>query len=261
MPEPIRLARTLRLRPGMRLAQVMLVCGGTLVAIGAGQRSGLAAPHPPLGPYPSGDDVQLQVPPGFTHTDHTSLQCFTCHETRDQHGELLVATIDGCRSCHHAASTAAPCARCHEPTETPVDMFSVVRPVSFSVGAGDSARSLAFPHARHTDLECVRCHTDGPELAVSPALDCAGCHAEHHTTVSDCASCHASAPVSAHPAAEAHVTCSGASCHQRLPFEEVPRTRELCLGCHQTQRMHEAPRVCVECHVLPRPRPQPGGAQ
>jgi hypothetical protein len=203
----------------------------------------------------------VQVPPDFTHADHESVQCFTCHDTGDQHGALLINTIQDCRGCHHTTPLAAACSRCHAAADAPGDSLRVVRPVSFSMGTRDPARALTFLHEPHRTIECARCHTEGTTLAVAADLDCAGCHEDHHTPLSDCASCHVAAPVSAHPPAEAHVTCSGAACHQRLPFESVPRTRELCLGCHQGMREHEAPRACAECHSLPAPRPQAGGVE
>jgi len=214
-------------------------------------------------PALTGDHTLLPVQafPDFTHGDHETVQCFTCHETGDQHGALLVRTIQDCRTCHHTAPLSASCSRCHAQTDGPEERYDVVRAVTLSVGTADAARTLAFLHQPHAAIDCARCHTEGTALAVAVSLDCAGCHQEHHTATSDCASCHAAAPVSAHPPAEAHVTCSGAACHQRVPFESVPRTRELCLGCHQTMRQHEAPRACAECHSLPAPTPQAGGSE
>jgi hypothetical protein len=211
----------------------------------------------------AGASITATQVPGFTHADHDAVQCYTCHENTDGHGRLTVTTITDCRSCHHPAEASAslPCARCHTSTEAPTGSFTAVRPVAFSVGTQDRARALAFPHDRHSNLDCARCHTQGPALSVAADLDCAGCHADHHTALSDCASCHTAAPVEAHPPTEAHVTCSGAACHQNVPFETVPRTREFCLGCHQDQREHEVGRACADCHVLPAPMPQRGGAQ
>ena len=65
-----------------------------------------------------------------------------------------------------------------------------------------------------------------------------------------CSSCHVEAPASAHPPAEAHLTCSGSGCHQELPFEGVPNTRNACLVCHQELVDHRAGRECAECHAL-----------
>jgi hypothetical protein len=196
--------------------------------------------------------VVQQAVLGFAHRDHEDLQCFTCHENTAGHGALTVTTIEDCRSCHHAPASAVPCVSCH--ATSPGERYEVTRPVSFSVPAHDAARRLAFPHDRHADLDCASCHTEGTALAVPAELDCASCHEDHHTTASDCASCHAPVHASAHPPAEVHVTCSGAACHQDVPFESVPRTREFCVGCHAEMILHEAPQDCATCHILPAPR-------
>jgi hypothetical protein len=230
---------------GAQFVLPSLAVVGVLLAVAAAQPA-----------TPSLPDLAQQLPSGFTHDDHETLQCFTCHENTAGHGALTVTTIEDCRACHHASDAAAPCARCHAaPPETG---FAVVRAVSFSVPAGDARRSLAFPHERHNDLDCASCHTQGVALTVAADLDCASCHEDHHMVESDCAACHASAPVSAHPPAEVHVTCSGASCHQDVPFESVPRTRAFCLGCHGEMALHEAPLDCVTCHILPAPRSEGG---
>lgn len=199
-------------------------------------------------------DVAQVAPTGFTHADHTDVACYTCHENSAGHGALTVTTIEDCRGCHHAPERAAPCARCHE--TAPDGRFDVTRAVTFSVPASDPRRSLGFVHDEHATLECARCHTAGVALAVPADLDCASCHAEHHTVESDCASCHAPVHAAAHPPAEVHVTCSGSACHLEVPFETVPRTRAFCLGCHRDKSQHEAPTDCARCHILPAPRAQ-----
>lgn len=253
----------LRLGLALALGGGALVRAGSLPANGAGSGGGLpptpiAAVSPPLAsqmPPP----VPPQVRAPFTHRDHESVECETCHTGVDGHGSLSVRTVEDCRVCHHRPPLSASCESCHEGSGSP-GSFRAVRPVSFSVGTTDPARALTFPHPAHAGIACARCHTRGLALAVPGDLDCSSCHADHHAPRSDCAACHRAAPVAAHPPSEAHVTCSGAGCHQRVPFQTIPRTRSFCLGCHQTMREHEAPRPCVECHALPAPRPQPGGA-
>jgi len=197
-----------------------------------------------------------QTMPDFTHADHELVDCASCHSSTAGHGLVSVTTVQDCRGCHHTPPVSRTCARCHQPSDAPTESFRVVRAVSFSVGTEDPRRTLNFPHDRHASIDCGRCHTQGLALDPPATLDCAGCHQEHHTPTSDCASCHRVAPVAAHPPAQAHVTCSGSSCHQSVPFETIPRTREFCLGCHQDQRQHEAPRACADCHTLPAPLPQ-----
>jgi hypothetical protein len=232
------------LTPGLALI-------GVVVAVGAGM------PEAPTPNERQDVDVtpQQQVPSGFTHGDHETLACYTCHENTGGHGALTVTTIEDCRSCHHAPASTIPCASCH--ATPPGERFEVTRPVTFSVPAHDAARRLAFPHDRHANIDCTSCHTQGTALAVPVELDCASCHEDHHTIASNCASCHAPVHASAHPPAEVHVTCSGAACHQDVPFESVPRTRAFCLGCHTEMILHEAPQDCATCHILPAPRDSP----
>lgn len=230
-------------RPGRSMSP-WLAAAGILLVAGSG---GTAASADPA--------VQAslqQVVPGFSHADHGGLQCFACHDNAAGHGALTVTTIEDCRSCHHDPTSSTPCARCH--AEAPADRYEISRPVTFSVPAADAQRLMSFQHSRHAGMECSSCHTQGTALSVPADLDCASCHADHHVTTADCASCHAPVHASAHPVSEVHVTCSGAACHQDVPFESVPRTRAFCLGCHTDMRLHEAPRDCVDCHILPAPR-------
>lgn len=229
---------------GRILPGVMAVVGLLLVT---GATGGTGGPAP------------VQEMPEFTHSDHESVDCVSCHTSVEAHGSLSVTSIADCRSCHHTQPVARSCSLCHTSEDAPNEAFRVTRPVSFSVGTRDPARTMVFPHARHANIDCARCHTEGVSLAVSDDLDCAGCHAEHHTPETNCASCHRVAPVEAHPPQQAHVTCSGGGCHVDVPFRTLPRTRAFCLGCHQDHREHEAPLPCAQCHVLPDPLLQSGG--
>ena len=255
------LGRSLR-----RVAAPLLAVAGVSVAAGFGSGGGTATARPSAegltAPHAAVDGVDaVQVPPDFTHADHETVDCETCHTGSDGHGSLSVTTVQDCRVCHHRAPLSRSCASCHQGSDVPDASFRTVRAVRFSVGTQDPNRTLSFPHPAHSGIDCARCHTQGLALAAPADLDCASCHQDHHTPQSDCASCHQVAPVSAHPPSEAHVTCSGAACHQRVPFQTVPRTRAFCLGCHQDMREHEAPRACAECHTLPAPRPQPGALE
>jgi hypothetical protein len=91
-------------------------------------------------------------------------------------------------------------------------------------------------------------------------VDCDGCHEQHHEVDNNCASCHQQPPPSAHPVAQAHVTCSGSGCHNPPPFQGPPRTRTVCLVCHQQQKNHNPGRECTDCHALPTHRSSGGGA-
>jgi nitrate/TMAO reductase-like tetraheme cytochrome c subunit len=196
---------------------------------------------------------QDQEGPTFRHSQHRSVECGSCHVSAEEHGGLAVRTLNDCRACHHTAPVSNSCGSCHDSDDAPSATFQQTVAVSFSVGAPDQSREMTFPHEPHGVLPCGMCHTEGVRL-VAVDVDCASCHAIHHRPDNDCASCHEAAPVDAHPPSEAHVTCSGAACHQDVPFESVPRTRTVCLGCHQDRRDHNPNRVCAECHTLPAPR-------
>lgn len=142
------------------------------------------------------------------------------------------------------------CGACHEGADRD-DVYLLSRTFTPTVAEEPSIRELPFRHDAHEELECVGCHTGGPSLSV-PDLDCRSCHEEHHAASSDCSQCHRSPEPEAHEEA-AHLTCSGAGCHEDVPIEGSPRTREGCLWCHAEMADHEPDRECVRCHLLPPP--------
>ncbi len=187
----------------------------------------------------------------FRHSEHPSVECTACHATTERHGALTVTTVGDCRSCHHTdeADAAEGCATCHIEADSSGDPHAVVRTLALTTGASRS-RSLPFEHAPHEGEDCSTCHTEG--LALSAAdVDCTSCHDEHHEPDVTCRSCHAGAPEGSHAIETAHVTCSGAGCHQDVPFQGLPRTNDVCLVCHQDQVDHRPDGLCSECHALP----------
>lgn len=201
---------------------------------------------------------QSQERPRFLHGQHQSVACTNCHTTGEGHGALAVVTLSDCRSCHHRAPVANDCTRCHEAGDASTQTFQQVRAVTFSMGKSDPARVMTFDHTRHGDLACASCHTEGLSLSAA-AVDCVQCHEKHHAPTTDCASCHRAPAAGAHPPKESHVTCTGAGCHQAVPFDELPRSRAACLACHQEQTIHRPGKVCVTCHALPGARPSGEG--
>lgn len=196
---------------------------------------------------------QAQERPRFLHSQHRVVACTNCHVNTDSHGGLKVVTLNDCRSCHHQAPLANDCSRCHTSADAPGRTFRETRSMRLSVGRPDPQRVMMFPHAKHQQLQCGSCHTQGPTRDAK-AVDCASCHEDHHDPGNDCSSCHKQAPASAHPPAEAHVTCSGAGCHTNPPFQVAPRSRTSCLVCHQDMKEHRPGRECADCHTLPSPR-------
>jgi hypothetical protein len=195
----------------------------------------------------------------FRHQDHERVDCLSCHTVDPVHGEVRVRTLSDCRSCHHRSPLASDCARCHSAADAPAATLNVRRVLQLSVGA-PPARELPFDHARHAGVTCASCHTQGAELSAA-AVACASCHVEHHAPEARCATCHLPKPETPPHPLEVHVGCSGSGCHQDLPFEGVPRTRNLCLACHAQQEDHKPGQVCTTCHLLPSPRPAPGASR
>jgi nitrate/TMAO reductase-like tetraheme cytochrome c subunit len=195
-------------------------------------------------------NAPTQERPSFQHSRHADLACTACHTTEERHGALTVTAVQDCRSCHHVAPASDDCTTCHVESNATADPYRMVRRVDFTVRPA-AERTLPFDHEVHGGEACATCHVEGLALSAA-AVDCASCHADHHDPSRSCRSCHAQAPTSAHPVAQAHVTCAGAGCHTDGPFTAPPRTREVCLGCHQDQVGHrpEQPN-CAECHALP----------
>jgi len=186
----------------------------------------------------------------FRHSDHPGVECSSCHESSERHGEVTVTTITDCRSCHHQGEVLAArgCASCHEASGSGADPYPVTQRMTFSTG-GAVDRALPFDHVDHAGEDCASCHTGGLELAAD-AVDCASCHETHHEETTDCMSCHVDTGPEVHPVAQAHVTCTGAGCHQETPFDGVPRARTVCLVCHQDLVDHRPEGDCAECHGL-----------
>jgi hypothetical protein len=239
------------------LGAIRTVHGGTApsvpggaYAVGVPSRStsalaaGLGAMHSWGYPVP-------QDTPEFLHSEHRETACAECHESVQTHGQVTVTTVTDCRSCHHAGENTDPqgCVRCHEGSGSTGDPYAVQRSFSLSTGS-QPVRTMAFAHAPHEGLDCARCHTEGVDKSAE-VVDCASCHDDHHVPTADCRSCHVTQAAEPHVIETAHVTCSGAGCHQELPFEGVPRTRTVCLVCHQNMVDHEVGGTCSDCHVMP----------
>ena len=202
----------------------------------------------PLPGRPAGLDLT------FRHAQHTGTECVACHGSETAHQSMRVTSLTDCRSCHHNQPVASDCVSCHSRSELATRTDRVERTLDIRIGSLDRpTRSLAFDHDTHEQLQCQSCHTGGLGLSAS-ATSCTACHEAHHQPEASCISCHAAPAAGAHKA-DAHLTCAGAGCHEALPatLRPVPRTRTVCLACHQDRVDHEPNSVCSTCHVLPRP--------
>lgn len=198
----------------------------------------------------------------FRHADHPSVSCTDCHDSSEEHGRVEVTTVTDCRACHHGEETvdAMACETCHGSAESSGDPYEVTRALMISARPTDAPaieRALPFDHAVHAGEACATCHTDGLDRSAA-SVACVSCHAEHHRPTASCMACHVEAAPGSHAVETAHLGCSGSGCHVEVPFEGLPRTRDVCLTCHQDLVDHRPEGDCAECHALPDQGERPG---
>ena len=184
----------------------------------------------------------------FSHGDHSSQSCSTCHSSRVRHGELLVKSAADCERCHHVGAGREQCATCHRGASFPSASLQTQQTYTLAVKNATVTRRLPFDHSRHAALPCVRCHTNPVSRAPDGAA-CAACHADHHRPDANCAGCHAGAnPIALHKPGD-HPNCASAACHGARAAN-LPATRQMCLMCHVAQTRHVPGQVCEQCHKV-----------
>jgi hypothetical protein len=186
----------------------------------------------------------------FSHAQHRDVACVQCHDITETHGRLTVTDLRQCRDCHHAQPLAANCARCHRESEFAGERRRMPQTFSTTV-APPVTREILFAHVQHRTVACVSCHREPVSLRVT--VSCDDCHRDHHEPRMQCMACHIAPPRAAHTV-QAHLGCTGSGCHDPAPIAGVPRTRTLCLVCHQELVDHERGGSCADCHLLPPPR-------
>lgn len=214
------------------------------------QRGPITAPA--LGLRPASNDSLR-----FEHARHRNVECTQCHDTQTSHGGVTLTSFTTCQQCHHADNVrqTAQCLSCHERREL-VRTFQERATVKVANRAAKQ-RQLRFNHQDHQTEQCTSCHTPGLEMSAAN-VSCTQCHQQHHRPETNCRACHTESPLAAHDT-RAHVGCAGAQCHDPVPFQGVPRTRELCLSCHQNMVDHRPGRNCAQCHAVPGQRPAGAG--
>ena len=190
----------------------------------------------------------------FDHARHKTVQCESCHDSKQTHGAVTVRTAAACQSCHHGATVGDRCSSCHQPQEYAATQYRRTMTFDMSVGA-EKTRAINFDHRRHEQVACTSCHTE-PVTRSAAQATCTNCHTEHHQANVPCRSCHVQTDRRIHPPQRVHLGCAGSGCHSELPaaIRSVPRTREFCLSCHQNLVQHQPQKNCVDCHALPRAR-------
>jgi predicted CXXCH cytochrome family protein len=211
----------------------------------------------PPAPPPAPPDSS---PRPFSHRNHKKLPCITCHDVKSKASSVTFKAPRGCLICHHQQPAKSDCATCHAPSALQELQFSETIHIQTTArGAPDRARTVAFSHAGHTSVTCGTCHTAPVTLAPSPqAVQCQGCHVQHHEAGRDCAACHRSATSDTAHTRASHVDCT--TCHQQATtLALLTPNRAFCLGCHDAKVDHQAPTECSACHLLATPaefRPQ-----
>ena len=213
-----------------------------------------AGPVTRASPRPQAARQQPTPQRNFSHARHRQVSCQSCHNSTQQHGVLTVRTARDCQSCHHGAqAVAGQCGTCHQAGEYAAKTYPVAQNMTFSVGQRARARTISFDHRKHEGVSCAQCHRDPLTRSATP-IQCNACHEDHHKPTANCMACHTQTRAAVHPPEKVHVTCAGSGCHSTLPVEGVPRTRELCLTCHQQLTNHRPNGNCADCHRLPAAR-------
>lgn len=187
------------------------------------------------------------VPQG--HGTHENVGCAACHRASAQATQRNLTPAD-CQTCHHVTQQTWTCEHCHG---TP-GAYATRQEFDLAVWTAPRTRELTFQHAWHEGVDCSSCHKTKPSLSPEP---CSSCHAEHHAQGIRCQSCHTPSPISQHDV-NAHVSCSGAGCHDAPFVEAIADTRTVCLVCHQAQEDHEPGGQCIQCHAV---RPEANGGR
>lgn len=205
--------------------------------------------------------IAAAEPSEFPHAPHGGFECRRCHEAVPGHeGHAAFACSEchdappataerrDCSGCHHSGAVGQACTRCHDRSAAPAAERRVSALVRTARNPQGATRALPFAHARHAQLECVRCHERGAQAAVRVA--CTSCHDRHHRPDAECRSCHESVAAQVHPPARVHRGCAGAGCHTDATVIALPFSRPLCLVCHPAQAAHEPDTDCAGCHQL-----------
>jgi nitrate/TMAO reductase-like tetraheme cytochrome c subunit len=187
----------------------------------------------------------------FNHAQHRNVDCTSCHSSEQRHGAVVITSFAQCRDCHHTPPVAQNCNTCHARNELR-QPYRITQTLRFSVARQAQTRQLGFEHRQHETVACNSCHQAGPAQSAA-AISCNSCHEQHHQPDVNCRACHETPRQGSHPV-RAHVTCTGAGCHQPAPFQGAPQTRQVCLSCHTDLVNHMPNRNCVNCHVVPQAR-------
>lgn len=294
----------------VRIVAGLLMAGGVLLLVGAGQASDPsgdappAASHPPDPHHGEVEVIEEGLAPeartggsarfeelydeaggrdAFVDDPHT-FTCVRCHGAADPvrdedwrhrcqteachprawprtvyHRVDAAAFVD-CSNCHvphRFEADGADCGSCHGDLAT--DAGEVTVPATLGGGT--------FPHARHEDLDCARCHAtraSHAENILTGAEECIDCH--HSADAgAGCGSCHEGGgaiatrevAVDMRVVATPHRREIGFEHERHVDFDcerchtSPANVREVvaCLDCHEDH--HQPDRTCRTCHQRP----------
>ncbi len=214
----------------MRWAPVLL----GMTVLGTGACAGILGIRSESGGHP------------FEHRAHSvkGINCVKCHqgvETAGDRGPLHLPSNESCVKCHEKPHDTRACDSCHGLPYTRASVERAREVVTFAHG----------DHAKATDADCVRCHTDagsGAAVLRPKMATCLGCHQhDGEMAAQDCDGCHVDlssegsmpddhivhAPdfVKAHGAVAAASAELCKSCH----------AESFCQSCHAGERMPATP--------------------
>jgi hypothetical protein len=189
--------------------------------------------------------------PRFSHGDHRTQSCASCHSSRIRHGALRIRSETDCQRCHHTGPGRDQCASCHAAADLAQPLSRLPRTFRLQVSGRQVTRSIPFPHERHAAVpSCLVCHSNAATRAPDGA-DCTLCHTAHHRSDANCRTCHGAANPRAVHTAAAHPNCAVSQCHgSRAPV--ITGARQACLLCHPDREAHMPGLACSQCHNVTR---------
>ena len=219
----------------------------------AGNAGPAASPQAPAAPA---QDTARPRTPRFSHGDHRTQPCASCHSSRVRHGALLIHAPADCQRCHHTGPGRDQCATCHPAAERARPLDRLPRTFRLQVSGRRITRHIPFPHDRHTAVpSCLLCHSN-PATRAPDGADCALCHTAHHRPDANCRTCHGAANPRAVHTAAAHPNCADERCHgSRAPA--ITGSRQACLLCHTDREAHMPGLACSQCHNVTRSETRP----
>lgn len=200
-----------------------------------------------------------------THEGLNGRECGQCHDTRDWRESFFDHALETsfalagahagaeCRACHvepvHTVSVPTDCFGCHRDDDEHEGLNGQ------DCGACHVARdwsAITFDHGRDTQFRLLGSHID---------LACGDCHVSpvHETPLpGDCHSCHVDDDPHEAQLGEACEQCHNESGwdvgvrfdHGLTLFPLIGEHAGIeCDACHESQRFHDAPSQCIDCHL------------